>query len=74
MKRSEMAKQRRILADSFICASGNGAFGTPRLGAAPNGWAGAPNFWGFELLNPTVACAEYQLTSISIVSNEVTLA
>jgi hypothetical protein len=67
-----MAKQRRLLAESFqLCT---GASGTRRRGADSNEWTSAHNFRGSEVLNPTVACAEYQLTSISVVSSDVTLA
>jgi hypothetical protein len=67
-----MAKQRRLLAESFQLRTG--ASGTRRPGADSNEWICAHNFWGSEVLNPTVACAEYQLTSTSVVSSDVTLA
>jgi hypothetical protein len=67
-----MAKQRRLLAESFQLRTG--ALGTRRRDADSNEWISAHNFRGSELLNPTVACAEYQLTTISDVSSDVTLA
>jgi hypothetical protein len=67
-----MAKQRRLLAEPFQLRTG--ASGTRRVGADSNESACPHNFWGSELLNLTAACAEYQLTSTSIVSSDVTLA
>ena len=67
-----MAKQRRLLAESFQLRTG--ASGTRRPGADSNERTCAHNFRGSDLLNPTGACAEYQLTSMSVVSSDVTLA
>jgi hypothetical protein len=66
-----MAEQRRLLAESFQLRTG--ASGTSRPGADSGGWTSAHNFWRSKVLNPTVACAEYQLTSTSVVSSDVTL-
>ena len=72
----KLARQGRILADSFDWASGELGLvhhSSLRRGDARVGWRarfpGAP-----KVLNPTVACAEYQLTSISFVSSVGTLA
>jgi hypothetical protein len=72
LESSEMAKQRRLLAEPFQLRTG--ASGTRRVAADSNASTCTHNFRRSELLNLTAACAEYQLTSTSIVSSDVTLA